>query len=547
MKKIIALLLALVMVLGLAACSGTSSNETDGTENSPSVENTSGGDTNASGDTINIVIWCAENLVSLTETQLNNYISEYGVTGVTFTVEAVSEADAATNMITDVEAGADIYCFAQDQLARLVQAGALMAVSDDVIDDVTSRNDGGSVAAGTVSDTLYAYPLTSDNGYFVYYDTSKLSEDDFADQTTLIEAVKAAGGTIAFELTDSVWYSAAYFFATGCESTWTADDSGAFVSRVDTFNSAAGIIACKGMAELINSGVMVNSSSADALSNGSIVLVDGTWDYETAKTILGDNLGCTKLWSFTVDGTSYQLGSYSGNKLIGVKPQTDTTKALWCQSVANYLSGEQCQMERFEALSWGPSNLNCQASDEAQANPGLAALAAQNNYATPQGQYPNSWWDVGKAIGASIQELGTTSPSDADLQAILDTYDAGLDDILAVEASSVDGWMVVGDLTEASWDVTYADYVFEGSDSVTGTFEMDIEIASVDWDSGFRVVWYNTWAASTYHDNGIGYSNLTSTDGFAEGSDNNILLDPGSYHVVLVVTDTEATITVTAN
>ena len=65
-------------------------------------------------------------------------------------VEAVGEGTAATNMITDVEGGADIFGFAQDQLARLVASGALIDVSEENAALVTAENDGGSVAAVTL-------------------------------------------------------------------------------------------------------------------------------------------------------------------------------------------------------------------------------------------------------------------------------------------------------------------------------------------------------------------------------------------------------------
>ena len=35
-----------------------------------------------------------------------------------------------------------------------------------------------AVAAASVNDTLYAYPMTADNGYFLYYDKNYLTEED---------------------------------------------------------------------------------------------------------------------------------------------------------------------------------------------------------------------------------------------------------------------------------------------------------------------------------------------------------------------------------
>ncbi len=562
-----AIAIAASMGITLAGCNntGTSSDggSTDGgaTTTSGNAGGNDNGGANAapSTDDVSITVWCAENLVELTTTQLNNYNTANG-TNITFTVEPVGEGEAATNMITDVTAGADIFCFAQDQLARLVQAGALTAVSNSLTDKVTEANDAGAVAAASMDNTIYAFPLTSDNGYFMYYDKSVITDEAILkDQTALIQACKDAGKTICFELTDSVWYGASYFFATGCVSDWTTDTSGAFTGYVDTFNSANGLAAAKGMAELINSGVFVNSSSTASFDSGAAVVVTGTWDYATAVSALGDNLGCAELWSFTVDGNSYHLGSYSGNKLIGVKPQTDAVKAAYCQSVADFLTSEQCQQERFDSLAWGPSNKNVQASDGVQSNVALAALAAQNNSAKPQGQYPNAWWDTGKAIGASIQALGNAAPADADLQAILDTYTDGLN---AIMNPGFTGWVVVGDM-DVSWDTkggegaedlpgtgkyclsnnTYAD----ASDSapLKGIWEADVEVVG---ENGFRICLYNDWSGGDYHANGLGFSFLSadSDASCTEGNDNNIIVAAGTWHVVLDTTGDTPVVTVTA-
>jgi arabinogalactan oligomer/maltooligosaccharide transport system substrate-binding protein len=124
-----------------------------------------------------ITVWVAENAVELTKKQIEDFNST-NTDGIKFnaTVEAVSEADAATQMITDVEAGGDIYCFAQDQFARLVQAGALDALGKKASETVIANNDAGTVAAATSGEQLYAYPLTADNGYFMYYDKSVIPD-----------------------------------------------------------------------------------------------------------------------------------------------------------------------------------------------------------------------------------------------------------------------------------------------------------------------------------------------------------------------------------
>ena len=156
MKKFLALMLVAIMACSMFATASASS----------------------LAGTYDITVWVAEKAVELTKTQIEafNTSNELGIV-FNATVEAVSEADAATQMITDVEAGGDLFCFAQDQFARLVQAGALAKLGVKAGETVAAANDPSVVAAATVGDTLYAYPLTADNGYFMYYDKTVIPEE----------------------------------------------------------------------------------------------------------------------------------------------------------------------------------------------------------------------------------------------------------------------------------------------------------------------------------------------------------------------------------
>ncbi|MBR5094816.1 MAG: extracellular solute-binding protein, partial [Oscillospiraceae bacterium] len=241
MKKLFALLLALAMVFSLAACGG--------------------GNNAKEGGTYDITVWVPELAVDLTKTQIENFNStnEYGIK-FNATVEPVSEAVAANNMVTDVEAGGDIFFFAQDQFARLVQAGALNKLGAEAAATVTAANDAGVVKAATSGSELFAYPLTSDNGYFMYYDKSVIPEEDVDSLEKLIADCEAAGKYFAFEANTSAWYIASWFFATGCVSEWITDDDGKFISIKDTFNSPEGLISVKGMKKLVDSPMHLSSS-----------------------------------------------------------------------------------------------------------------------------------------------------------------------------------------------------------------------------------------------------------------------------------------------
>ena len=451
MKKLFALLLALAMVFSLAACGGESApasageNKTD----APTAEAPAAGGELAG--TYDITVWCADAIVDLTKKQIEDFNAN-NTDGITFnaTVEAVGEGDAATQMITDVEAGGDLFCFAQDQFARLVQAGALSKLGVQAAEMVRTANDEGAVSASTLDGDLYAYPLTSDNGYFMYYDKSVIPEEDVDSLEKLVEDCEAAGKYFSMETDTSAWYIASFFFGTGCVSEWATDVEGNWQLN-DTFNSPEGLIAAKGMKKLVDSPMYLSSSDGAGFDAGCAIVVTGTWAYNTVEGILGENMGVADLPSFEVDGKEYHMGSFSGFKLLGVKPQTDAVKSAALHKLAQYLTDEQGQMERFQAAAWGPSNINDQASDAVQANVALAALIEQNKYATVQGQIAGSWWDIAKVIGTDVEN----ATDEAGLQAALDNYSAAISDFLNMDPEAAAAWSVIGALCGTNWDTDF--------------------------------------------------------------------------------------------
>ena len=116
-----------------------------------------------------IKIWVADKVVDFTQAKCDEFFkANPDMAGYTVEIQATGEGDAAGNMVTDVQAGADIFGFAQDQLARLVSAGALMPLTGYYENFVSTNNDAGAVGASKVGNTVYAFPITSDNGYFLY-------------------------------------------------------------------------------------------------------------------------------------------------------------------------------------------------------------------------------------------------------------------------------------------------------------------------------------------------------------------------------------------
>jgi arabinogalactan oligomer/maltooligosaccharide transport system substrate-binding protein len=480
MKKFLAILLCAVMALSMISTASAAS----------------------LAGTYDITIWAAENAVELTKAQVEafNASNEYGIT-FNATVEPVSEADAATQMVTDVEAGGDLFCFAQDQFARLVQAGALKQLGAGAAATVTENNAAGVVAAATSGDALYAYPLTADNGYFLYYDKTVIPDEDVDSLEKIIADCEAAQKYFAFEMQTSAWYLASFFFGTGCVSQWTTDDDGQFIDVYDTFNSPQGLIAVKGMKKLVDSPYHLSSSSGAEFAQGAAAVVTGTWDYTTVEGILGENMGVADLPSFEVDGKEYHLGSFNGCKLLGVKPQIDTVRAAALNQLALYLTGEQCQMERFEKLAWGPSNIAAQQSEAVQANPGLSALLAQSPYSVPQGQIHGSWWDIAKVIGDDVK----AATDEAGLQAALDNYYDKIASLFTMSDEVKFGWTLIGAVNGSMWDqdfhmtkVSASEWKTDEAYAMEAGTEFKVR-QGLSWDNNFPAENFKVEEAGTYY------------------------------------------------
>ena len=393
MKKVLALVMALAMVLSLVSFAS------------------------AEGFDGEIKVWVADATVDFTKEQVEAFkAANPEFANMTVTVEPVGEGDAANKMITDVEGGADIFSFAQDQLARLVAAGALLDVEPGNAEKIAAENDPDSVAAVTLGGTMYAYPMTADNGYFLYYDKSVITNPDSMED--ILADCEKAGKSFYMEI-NSGWYQTAFFFGAGCELSFDTDVEGAMVAMNASYATENGVKALKAMIETAKSPAFVNGSSMSNATNVAAI-VDGVWDAKTAKEAFGDNYAAAKLP--TVGG--FQLGGFSGFKMIGIKPQTDDAKLAACDALAAFLTSEEVQLGRYGVVGWGPSNLAAQQNEDIQNDVALSALRAQIAFDTPQGQYPGNYWSLATALGDDVLADKLDDADDAALLEVLKTFEA---------------------------------------------------------------------------------------------------------------------------
>jgi len=378
MKKTIALLLTTVFLFALAGCGG--------------------GTGTGSGHTIKV--WASQADQALTRELVDRFIAENPQFNVTIELGVIGEPDAWKTFSEDPSAAADVFYFPNDQLRDFVNAGGLYALQLDV-DEIIARNVESAVDSATLNDVLWAYPATADNGYFLYYDKSVLSEDDIQSLDRILEVSDAAGKKMHMHLYDNGWYVASFFLGAG--NTITIGPDG---KQVVDFSNATGLAAARAMQEFTAHPAYINGDDSVLMGGigGSIAAgVSGIWNAEGMTARLGENYGAAKLPTFTLNGEQVQMGSFGGYKLVGVNAMiTNAEKLVIAMELANFLTNEQSQLARFNDRGIGPSNIGAASAPAVQANPALAALAAQSEFATSQNDVLGDYWSPAGAFGVAM-------------------------------------------------------------------------------------------------------------------------------------------------
>jgi arabinogalactan oligomer/maltooligosaccharide transport system substrate-binding protein len=387
-------------------------------------------------ETVSLTLWGAEEDQDLLQDLVEQFEAAYPDQTFDIQIGVESESTAKDTVLTDIEAAADVYAFASDQIFDLVNAGALAKLDDydealqnvagKSLDDVKAANNAGSVEAATVDGSLYAFPMAGDNGFFLYYDSSVLSEEDVASWDSLLAAADAAGKQVGMTLA-SGWYNASFFYGAGF-TTGLNDDGTTTMDWNGTSDAGyTGVQVVESMLDIAGNSAFMAVADGDIsnqLASGALcAVVSGTWDAVTAQEVFGDGYAATKLPTFTIGDDQVQQGSVAGYKFVGVNAYAENIG--WAVMLADFLTNEASQQERFDVREIGPTNLNVADSDEVGANVAIAALAQQSAYGVVQ-SVGGKFWDPTATMGELIAQGKLSADDEAGIQEALDTLVEGV-------------------------------------------------------------------------------------------------------------------------
>ena len=370
----------------------------------------------------------------------------------------VGAADAVSKLSTDATVGADVYCYANDQLVELLTYSALAPLNAGVVEKLKEENDANSVEAGLFNGRYYGYPYAADNGYFLYYNKGIMTEEQAQTLEGITAACTAAGKYFIYNMPEA-WYTGAFFLGTGencVGGTYTVEYEGKVVSKSYT-NFGEKVAGSEYTIAQVGTQAMIelNAKRTDCyISGGDTEIstylngkngvtwfgacVSGTWNAKAIQEKLGDDYAATKLPTFhsSLTGDDYQMGSLTGYKLFGVNP--NSKHLAEAHQLAAYLSSEKMQELRYDDLQTGPSNKVVAQLEKVQQNVALAALVAQAPYATMQGAFPSKYWDAMKGLGGNVEgakpKITTVTVSADDksmteaLKAFVKNFEEGMDE-----------------------------------------------------------------------------------------------------------------------
>lgn len=255
--------------------------------------------------------------------------------------EMMAEGDVGYKILLQEDV-ADVFIYPSDQLSGMVEAGGLVRLEGDHLEQV--RSDNARLVVDTVTHTdggVYGFPVANVT-WIMYYDKNVFTPEDVQSLDAMLEK-----GRVCVPFTVS-WNAGAFFLGTGC-TVFGADgnDPAAGIQ----FGGEAGYRAARKMVELAaHPNCVAGGMDTALLMNGDVDAVfSGCWSKLELESALGDRLGAAPLPSFQIDGETYQMKALSGTKCVGVSPQPsgEEGKQMLAMAFAAFLATPDDQLERY--------------------------------------------------------------------------------------------------------------------------------------------------------------------------------------------------------
>lgn len=408
-KKVLACTMAAALCLSMLTGCGNEDGNAGNTGSSAGNTGSAGNTSGATGEVTDVAlkVWCPQNQVDtgIMAEQQAAFAAAHPEWNITWTTEIVGEDNAKTEVLKDVDAAADVFLFASDQLIELVDAGAIAQLGGDAEKLVKETVADSVRATAMVGDATYAIPFTH-NTFFMFYDKTIMSEEDVTSLEKIMAKETADNVYNYYFESSGGWKLGAYYYGAGLT---VFGPEGNDLEAGVNWNNATGVAVTNYLIDLINNpkcaydGEIAVSELIEDHRLG--VWFDGSWNYETYKNILGDDMGIGVIPTFNPDGNDYQLLGFYGSKCIGVNAHSKNMAAA--VAFATYLGNEENQMLRYQKSAQVPTNITAGASTEVISDPLAAVIVKESNEASvmqpSHSVFSSRYWTYAGAIPTEIR------------------------------------------------------------------------------------------------------------------------------------------------
>lgn len=403
-KRILSLVLAAAMMAVVFVGCGKSEDKTSSTSGAAKTVEV---EKNAK-----LKLWGPAASLSILKEQAKAFEKKYADKNVKIEVVAQEESDAGTQVLNDSEAAADVFAFPSDQITKLTQAKALLPVYDNYVDDISKNHTAAAVdtVKGDLNgkEVLYAFPET-DNGYYLVYDKSVISDEDAKSWEGILAACKKNGRQFIMDAGNG-YYSCMFPFTGGLKLDGLEGDA-QDTQKFNKYDEDEVAQTMSAFSELFHKykDTFV-SATVDKVSAGFSTAkrtcgagIDGTWNAAVNKEALGKDFGVTVLPTINVNGKDKKTVAMIGYKYIGVKSVTKFPNAS--EELANYLVSAECQKTRLDKLGWTPTNKGV----EVEGNDAINTMLEEAKTFVVQANIIQAFWDPMANLGNKVYKADEKS------------------------------------------------------------------------------------------------------------------------------------------
>lgn len=380
----------------------------------------------------NFIIWATDAEIPV----INAILEDYNATAtekIDYKVVPVSESDAGTNLAKDplVTGAPALVLAADDQLNNLVNLNIIESVPEEYAARVRALNTEVSVTAATYKDNqIFGFPVTNDNGYFLWYDKEAFKGNE--SKLDSLEGILSLCETKKKKMLMDVgngWYANSFIMspqAAGVTSMqWKTDSEGKIYYETnwddDKYIPVHEYIASLLGEAYSTKGTILGGGNDKVISgfqDGSLIAaVSGTWMQADLEAALGsaDRLGACKLPTYSFDGKDYQMTTFTGSKVYVVNSFLPDLMDK-AHKVADILTNsKEAQLKRFELRQSIPCNKEALEDSRYLDHKTTGGAALEATLAVGSCVQSTTaetrYWDVGATIGKAYfdGDLGDVS------------------------------------------------------------------------------------------------------------------------------------------